>query len=99
MADSVSAGDIFSNYSEPAHSHADAMQIFRFCMADFSILRLCCDFLGLVARPERFELPTPKFVENPCWRTCRVHRRSRARGTYGLTLDVLADSIVLSAAG
>jgi len=35
------------NYSEPAHSHADAMQIFRFCMAAFAILRLCCDLLGL----------------------------------------------------
>jgi hypothetical protein len=34
-------------YSEPAHSHAGAMQIFWFCMADFPILRLCCDFLDL----------------------------------------------------
>lgn len=34
-------------YSERAHSHAGAMQIFWFCMADFPILRLCGDFLDL----------------------------------------------------
>jgi len=35
------------NCSEPAHSHADAMQIFLFCMAAFATPRLCCDLLGL----------------------------------------------------
>jgi len=35
------------NCSEFAYSHADAMQIFSFCMAPFAIPNLCCDFFAL----------------------------------------------------
>jgi hypothetical protein len=46
----------------PPPCHADAMQINSFCMADLSVcdlLRWDCEDL---ARPKRFELPTPRFL-------------------------------------
>ena len=38
------------------------MQIFWFRMADLPVGPFTPMFIGLLARPERFELPTPRFV-------------------------------------
>ena len=42
--------------------HADAMQIILFCMAPFPSVQIVMMFIGLLARPKRFELLTPRFV-------------------------------------
>jgi hypothetical protein len=53
---------LVSRQADPALCHADAMQIFPFCMADFYNIKMSPIFVELLARPKRFELLTPRFV-------------------------------------
>jgi hypothetical protein len=52
----------FANYSGPAHSHADAMQIFHLLHGTLRPPRFRLRVVELMARPKRFELLTSRFV-------------------------------------
>jgi hypothetical protein len=45
--------------------HADAMQIILVCMGNSHELSVVAADIGLLARPKRFELLTPRFVARP----------------------------------